>query len=131
VDHGVPVTTSTSWTINARPILFNHCVSCHDYDVATNMVGTPSSYIQVASEKSACAVVQQFGCQLKLVDPGRPEYSLVYRRINPLGLTTLPFSAAAPNLYNGSREPRDALTKLTTEEDSILRDWITQGGFAN
>ncbi len=125
--------TATSWVINAQPILFNHCVSCHDYDTSAVIIGVGSSYLQGPGETPVCAVVPMgySGCPLKLVDPGRPEYSLVYRRVNPLGLTTPPFGAKVPNLYSGAREPRDTAEKLTAEEDATLLDWISQGAFAN
>jgi hypothetical protein len=65
-----------------------------------------------------------------LIDPKRPEFSLIYRRVNPLGLTTAPFTTTK-NLYSGAREPRDTTERLSPEEDSILLDWITQGALAN
>jgi hypothetical protein len=132
-DHLIPATTATSWVTNAKPILFNHCVSCHDYDMASVMVGVGSSYVQVPGEDPSCTTVPKdfSACPLQLVDPGRPQFSLVYRRINPLGLTTPPFTSTAKNLYSGVREPRDTVEKLSAEEDSILLDWITQGAFSN
>ena len=70
-------------------------------------------------------------CLLPLVDPGHPELSLLYRRVNPLGLNTPPFASDELNTYSGIREPRDTIQKLTSEEDSILLDWITQGALGN
>ncbi len=127
--HFVQGTTATSWSVNVEPVLFNHCISCHDYNTTTNMINVLSSYVQGMNEAPACAVPPanlQY-CQLKLIDPTRPQYSLIYRRVNPLGLTTPPFSAALPNQYSGAREPRDTHTTLTAEEDGILLDWISQG----
>jgi hypothetical protein len=127
--HFVQGTTATSWSVNVEPVLFNHCISCHDYNIAANMINVLSSYVQTPSEPPSCTVLPanlQY-CQLKIVDPTRPQYSLLYRRVNPLGLTTQPFSAGLPNQYSGAREPRDTHTTLTAEEDGILLDWISQG----
>jgi hypothetical protein len=127
--HFTQGTTATSWSENVQPVLFNHCISCHDYNIAANMVNVLSSYVEQPSEVPACVAlpVNNIYCQLRLVDPGRPQFSLIYRRVNPLGLTTPPFSSMVPNLYSGAREPRDTHTSLTAEEDGILLDWISQG----
>jgi hypothetical protein len=127
--HYTQGTTATSWSVNVQPVLFNHCISCHDYNIAANMINVLSSYVEQPSEQPACTTLPKddIYCQLKLVDQGRPEFSLIYRRVNPLGLTTPPFSATVPNLYSGAREPRDTHTNLTAEEDGILLDWISQG----
>jgi hypothetical protein len=142
-DHFAPRTTATAWTQNVKPILFNRCISCHDFDNAANLVGVGSTYLQSPTEKPSCTVLEKPEdgfCRLKIVDQvvtsgqptiGRPEFSYLYRRINPLGLTTPPFSAAVPNQYSGAREPRDTIEKLSVEEDRILLDWITQGALAN
>lgn len=131
-DHFTQATTATSWTLHAQPILFNHCVSCHDYNNASVIRGVLSSYAQESTEKPSCTTFPKdlTVCLLPLIDPGRPEFSLIYRRINPLGLTTAPFTTTK-NLYSGPREPRDTIERLTPEEDSILLDWITQGALAN
>lgn len=127
--HFTQGTTATSWSLNVQPVLFDHCISCHDYNIAANMINVLSSYVEQPSEVPACATLPKDSiyCQLKLVDPGKPEVSLLYRRVNPLGLTTPPFSSTVPNLYSGAREPRDTHTSLTAEEDGILLDWISQG----
>jgi hypothetical protein len=132
-DHFATRTTATSWAANARPILFNRCVSCHDYINPSAIVGVRSGYVQDPSEQPACTSIPQgfSGCPLLLIDPGRPQFSLIYRRVNALGLTTPPFSAAIPNPYSGAREPRDTVEKLSVEEDRILLDWIFQGAQGN
>jgi hypothetical protein len=132
-DHIAPAVTATSWKRNAAPVLFNHCVSCHDYDTPTKTVGVTGGYVQTSTETPSCTTLPKDSptCILNLVHPGHPEFSLIYRRINPLGLTTAPFSQAGPNLYTGVREPRDTIAKLTTDEDAIVREWIEQGAFAS
>jgi hypothetical protein len=71
---------------------------------------------------------------LTLVNPGNPELSLLYRRLNPPGLQASPFSAATPNNYSGPQEPRDGsgqyVFPLSGAEDGAIRDWIKQGAFA-
>jgi hypothetical protein len=108
-------------------------VSCHDYINPSAIVGVRSGYVQDPSEQPACTSIPQgfSGCPLLLIDPGRPQFSLIYRRVNALGLTTPPFSAAIPNPYSGAREPRDTVEKLSVEEDRILLDWIFQGAQGN
>jgi hypothetical protein len=133
-DHVTLASTHTSWTVNAQPILFNRCVSCHDYDDASAIIDVYTGFVQPPTETQTCVKPPDgnggpyAGCPLKLIDRTRPEFSMIYRRVNPLGLTTPPFSPAVPNNYRGAREPRDTTEKLTAEEDDILLDWISQGG---
>lgn len=128
-DHFVVGTTPTSWSTNVKDILFERCIACHDYNVHPGIYNVPGNLI----DDSACSVADTGtnGCVLKLIDPGRPEFSIIYRKINLYNLQTAPFSANVANLFNGLQEPRDSAEKLTPEEIDTLRDWIEQGAFAN
>lgn len=120
-NHGASLTTLTSWTQNVAPILSKKCLSCHSFSVLS-LVGVPGGF------------VDQKYSTLSLVEPGKPELSLLYRRLNPLGLKTSPFSAATPNNYSGPQEPRDGSNQyvfpLSGAEDGAIRDWILQGANA-
>jgi hypothetical protein len=128
-DHEQARATAASWKTNVKPILFSRCIACHaTYDNPSAFVGVPSGFY----EDQACgAVPLPDGCPLKLIDPGRPEFSLIYRKVNPLNLSTPPFSLTVPNAYSKLQMPRDTGAKLTGPEDDIIRDWITQGALAN
>lgn len=143
-NHSVLQRTATSFSENVRPIIVEKCVACHSgsessllgqKDVPVRDVVNYTNVIQIRDvgsgfeEAQACAVVPPDGCFLKLVDPGRPEFSLIYRKVNPFGSTITPFSAQVPNVFTGLREPRDTEHFLTVEEDAILREWIEQGAF--
>jgi hypothetical protein len=127
--HEAQAKTATSWKTNVVVILFDRCVACHDYDKASNIVNVGGNF----EDDAACTppIDPVKGCPLKIVDPGRPVFSLLYRRVNPLGLATSPFSATVKNQYSGPQEPRDTTDKLTAEEDDTLRDWIEQGAYSN
>ena len=126
--------TATSWSLNVQPILFGRCIACHDnYDEPAAIVGVGSAFI----EAQACAasgnsnVADSGACLVKLIDPTRPEYSYIYRKVNPLNLATSPFSPAAPNSYDGLQMPRDTSGVLGADDDDIIRTWIEQGASAN
>lgn len=118
--HGASRTTLTSWVTDVEPILNDKCLSCHSFSVL-NLVGVPGGFVD-----------PKYGT-LSLVEPGLPERSLLYRRLNPLGLKVTPFSALTPNDYSGPQEPRDGSNQyvlpLSGAEDGAIRDWITQGAF--
>jgi hypothetical protein len=134
-DHLKTATTATSWSANVRQILFDRCVACHDYQNHATIFNVEGSLL----DDAACSgPIDAFvGCQLKLIDPGqtgqrgRPEFSIIYRKVNAFGLKVAPFSTAVPNNYQGAHEPRDTPDKLSGEEDDILRDWIEEGATAN
>lgn len=115
--------TATSFFSDVQPILVDRCSSCHDYyKGVTQIVNVGSGYI-----------LPGVGT-LKLVEPGVPERSYLYRKINPANYTGAPFSPATPNTFTGSQEPRtgDGLPTfdvLTGAEDGAIRDWILQGAF--
>jgi len=127
--HTTQGTTPTSWARNVTDILFNRCIACHDYNVHPAIVNIPGTLL----DDAACPGVDSGtnGCQLKLVDPGRPQFSIIYRKINAFGLQSAPFSSTAPNQFNGLQEPRDSTDKMTPEEIDTLHDWIKEGAFAN
>jgi len=130
-NHVAQITTGTSWVANVEPLLLDRCNSCHNFSVVT-LKNVEGGYV----DPGVGTICQAggTGC-LKLVDPGRPELSLVYRKINPSGLQTPPFSPTIPNRYSGSREPRTgsglSVTPLSGAEDGMIRDWIEQGAFAD
>lgn len=128
-DHFVQRTTPTSWAANVKDILFDRCIACHDYNVHPAIVNIPGNLL----DQAACAGgdAGTNGCQLKLVDPNRPEFSILFRKINAFGIKTDPFTPKIPNQFNGLQEPRDTPDKLTPEEIDTIRDWIQQGAFAN
>jgi hypothetical protein len=119
--HSATRNTLTSWVKDVQPILTAKCLSCHDFGIA-RLVNVLGGYVD-----------PDLGT-LSLVSPGAPELSLLYRRLNPLGLQASPFSAATPNNYSGPQEPRDGsgqyVFPLSGAEDGAIRDWITQGAFA-
>jgi len=143
-NHSGNITTATSFSRNILPILHDKCNGCHEYRVIQSMVDVEGGFIDpdlaVAGENQTLCrpspdgdggVVEGKGC-LKLVEPGRPDRSLIYRRINPKGLQAPPFSAEVDNDYSGIQEPRDGAglgyTPLSNAEDGAIRDWIVEGG---
>lgn len=122
--HGTSRTTATSFMYDVQPILNDKCNGCHSFALGT-MVDVPGGYADPRLPATESG--------LKLVDPGKPELSLIYRRINPRGLALAPFSASFPNLYAESsiQEPRDGAgtrtVPLSGAEDGAIRDWILQG----
>jgi len=134
-EHGVTRTTLTSWATDVEPIFAKKCLSCHKFTVLS--LGGASSNRVLGSYFDPIAAnidPSKYGEGLPLVDPGNPEFSLLYRRINPVGLRTKPFSKAVPNNYVGPQEPRDGsgqyVYPLSGSEDGAIRDWIEQGAFA-
>lgn len=121
-NHSGQQRTATSYSQNVLPIWEDRCNGCHSFDYLTT-VNVTGGYVDPT-----------YG-SLSIVDPGKPELSLMYRRINPVGLETAPFSATTPNHYSGTQEPRDgsglSFTPLSGDEDGAIRDWITQGATAN
>lgn len=119
-------TTAVSYTDNVLPLWRDHCNQCHSFEAATT-VNVPGGYVDPQ--------VDNGGVGLFLVAPGSPENSLIYRRINPVGLEIAPFSVANPNNYVGTQEPRNGdgltFTALSGAEDGIIREWIEQGAVAN
>jgi hypothetical protein len=156
--HSVQAVTATSWSRNVRPLLFDRCIACHSgadrallsetmveardtvaFDRANEIVNVYGSLLDDAAcsqRRDGQPIILDgndagiFDCQVKLIDPGHPEHSIIYRKINPIGLETSPFGPLMPNVYVGSREPRDR-ENFTGEEDSILRDWIEEGAVAD
>ncbi len=124
-DHSAQQLTATSLADNVLPIWEDRCNGCHDFkqQFYLKTVNVLGGYVDPV-----------YG-NLYLVDPGHPELSLIYRRINPLGAQTAPFSASVPNNYAGLQEPRDGtglgFTALSAAEDGAIRDWIKAGAFAN
>ena len=119
--------TATSFIANVQPILLDECSSCHDFH---------EGFTRIVNVGSGFEIVPGSNNFLKLVDPGVPEDSYLYRKINPLGYTGAPFSPANPNLFTESQEPRtgDGLPTfnvLSGAEDGAIRDWIAQGAFGN
>ncbi|HWZ92886.1 MAG TPA: fibronectin type III domain-containing protein, partial [Polyangiaceae bacterium] len=149
-NHSGFATTLTAWSRDVQPLLYQKCGSCHDYYVSpVNLVGVSSSFIDprlnpsteigtvrvcTGTNNSSCSDQPGQVSRIKLVKPGHPELSSLYRRINHLGTTLAPFSGAVPDNYSGTQEPRDGanltFTPLTPLEDAAIRDWITQGAFA-
>ncbi|HEX4338163.1 MAG TPA: hypothetical protein VH062_19780 [Polyangiaceae bacterium] len=125
--------TNTSWATNAQPILLNHCVSCHNYNEAVAIINVLTGFTQSNGEEQTCTDIPKMyaGCPLPLIYPKEPKWSMIYRRVNPLGLTTPPFNSKTTNAYSGALEPRDTVEKLSAEEDGILLDWITQGALTD
>lgn len=127
-DHFVQGTTPTSWATNVSSILFDRCIACHDFNIHAAIFNIPGNLVDPNCTSAGDAFN---ACQLNLIDPGKPEKSIIYRKVNEFGLKTAPFKPSAPNTFNGLQEPRDTPDKLTGEEDDTLRDWITQGAVAN
>jgi hypothetical protein len=119
--HSATRSTLTSWVKDVQPILTEKCLSCHDFSVP-RLKDVLGGYVDPVKGN------------LTLVNPGDPELSLLYRRLNPAGLQASPFSAATPNNYSGPQEPRDGsgqyVFPLSGAEDGAIRDWIKQGAFA-
>lgn len=122
----VRLASATSFVLNVLPILAARCSACHDFREVSSIVNRTSQI------NWACPTGDPFkGCPLDLIEPGQPEFSAIYRKINPPNLRTSPFSASVPNEYGGLQEPRDTLDKLTGAEDDAIRTWIQQGALAN
>jgi hypothetical protein len=127
-DHFVLGTTPTSWSVNVSSLLYDRCIACHDYNIHAAIYNIPGNLIDPACKGPAD---NNEICQLKLIEPKRPERSIIFRKVNEFGLKSAPFKPTAPNTFNGLQEPRDTPDKLTGEEIDILNDWITQGAVAN
>jgi hypothetical protein len=131
-NHFQAASTATSFSTNVLPILQDRCNSCHDFSILKT-VNVEGGYAD-PNVGTPCQGGTGTGC-LKIVDPNDPELSLLYRKINPLGLQTPPFSSTIPNRYSGSREPRTgsglSVIPLSGAEDGAIRDWIEQGAFAD
>ncbi len=125
-DEAGSATTPTSYSQDVVPIFFDKCNGCHSFEPKTT-VGVEGGYVDT---RLPVSVKSMF-----LVTPGEPQNSLIYRRINPLGLAVAPFTPAITNLYRGPQEPQNAQKifagALSGAEDGAIRDWITQGAFAN
>lgn len=124
-NHTMAVTTAVSYRFDILPLWRDQCNGCHSFQHSTT-VNVPGGFVDPDVSSTS---------GLPLILPFQPENSLIYRRINPEGLTTSPFSASKPNSYTGLQEPRDGngLTSspLTGAEDGLIREWIEQGAFAN
>lgn len=148
-DNGANATTTTSFTRDVNPIIFDKCNGCHTFSIVTT-VSKPGSFVDtrlpVDASLAAGTVTEITAGGLFLIAPGNPRDSLIYRRINPLGLANAPFGTPAgpgapdptvpiTNLYRGPQEPQNAQKifagALSPAEDGAIRDWITQGAFAN
>jgi len=153
-NHGAAATTLTSWSQDVQPLLQTKCGGCHlsYFGSPGNIVQAESSFTdpKVGTEPGivlSCSGPNNTTCvpkpgqvsKIKIVrkpqgQPGDPALSSLYRRINPLGSTLAPFSAAIPNNYAGTQEPRDganlSFTPLSPQEDGAIRDWITQGAYS-
>ena len=106
------VSTLTAWSRDVQPLLFQKCGSCHDYYVSpVNLDGVSSSFIDprlspsteigtvrvcTGANNSTCTDQPGQVSRIKLVKPGHPELSSLYRRINHLNTTIAPFSATVP-----------------------------------
>jgi hypothetical protein len=123
--HFVLQATATSFATDVLPILSARCTACHDFTRTANIVGK-ASLLNVP-----CAADPNNGCFLSYAEPGKPEQSAIYRKINPPNLKTAPFSDAVPNEYSGLQEPRDTVDKLSGAEDDAIRTWIAQGAISN
>lgn len=149
-DYGADATTPTSFTRDVNPIIFDKCNGCHTFSIVTT-VGVGSSFVDTRLPVDPTLLAGTGGQNIvgdgiALVAKGNPRDSLIYRRINPLGLASAPFgtlagagapdpSAPITNLYRGPQEPQNAQKifagALSPAEDGAIRDWITQGAFAN
>jgi hypothetical protein len=148
-NHSGFATSLTAWSRDVQPLLYQKCGSCHDYYVSPlNLDGISSAFIDpklnpstelgtvqtcTGTNNSVCTDGPGQVSRIKLVKPGQPELSSLYRRINHLGTTLAPFSGAVPDDYAGTQEPRDGanltFTPLAPLEDAAILDWITQGAF--
>ncbi|MBX3181446.1 MAG: fibronectin type III domain-containing protein [Polyangiaceae bacterium] len=130
-NHSASAATPVSYRYDILPLWRHACGGCHSFSHATTVL-VPGGFVDPNVTPPFCGAE---GCGLPLVWPGQPENSMIYRRINPRGLTTAPFSPAAPNDYVGVQEPRDGAgtlsNPLTGAQDGLIRDWIEQGAFAN
>ncbi len=133
-DHFATQSTATSWSINVEPILFDRCIACHDtFDKPAAIVGIGSAFVeaQACVGQGTSNVADSGACLVLLIDPGRPEFSYIYRKINPLNLQTSPFSSTVPNNYDGLQMPRDSSGVIDADDDDAVRSWIEQGANAN
>ncbi len=110
--------TSTSFASDVRPLLESRCNQCHGY-VYGVLVNVPSGYADPT-----------YGA-LPLVSPGLPTRSYLYRKLRASGDVGAPFGEAEPALYEGERMPSDKTDPLSSDAQSVLYDWITQGAFEN
>lgn len=117
-DHGTATTTPSSFSDDVLPILDDRCNTCHTF-----------TYDSIVSVKSVYSD-PTYG-QLDLVKPDDAAMSYLYRKINPQGLQSPPFSATVPNTFSDAAEPRDGSGTLSSTEDGAIRDWIEQGAFPN
>lgn len=124
-NHSASRTTAVSYQFDVLPLLRDSCNGCHSFQHST-IVDVPGGYVDVSFDATR---------GLPFIYPNEPENSLIYRRLNPKGLTTSPFSASKPNDYTGLQEPRNGnglnSTPLSGAQDGLLREWIEQGAFAN
>ncbi len=124
-NHSMALTTAVSYRFDILPLWRDQCNGCHSFQHSTT-VNVPGGFVDPDVSSTS---------GLPLITPFQPENSLMYRRINPEGLTTSPFSSSKPNDYAGLQEPRDGngLTSspLSGAEDGLIREWIEQGAFAN
>jgi hypothetical protein len=137
--HGGAATTPTTFSGDVEPILRHKCSSCHDYSSPQLVVSKPSGF-EEPDGLCSTKVVLPDGMStvavpvLCVVSAGKPELSMLYRKVNPLHLETAPFSASVDNNYTGLQEPRDGAEQITLplsgSEVGAIRDWITQGAYA-
>lgn len=94
-----------------QPVFNSLCIACHN-DIATNSGG-----LDLQSSASLTALVNQrsaFAPGVKLVDPGHPDRSFLWEKIN----------SATPQ--RGTRmRPGDP---IPLAQQALIRDWITQLG---
>ena len=88
-----------------RPILSDNCFLCHGPDKARRMMGVRLDTREGAFAKRASGT---------LIVPGKPQASLLYRRI----------SAARPEQL---MPPVSSHKKLTTEQRETVKRWIEEG----
>ncbi len=105
---GIPVTPQVSFSA-VQAVFSNHCIGCHR-DNTTNNGGlnltAGNSFAQLVNQPSL------FVPGLKLVDPGNPNRSYLFEKIN----------RATPQ--QGARmRPSDAMAPA---DQAIVRDWIAQ-----
>ena len=108
VASGLPQTAGTAvdYGRDVRPILSENCFQCHGQDVTKRMAG-------LGLDSFEAATANRNG-HIALV-PGKPEDSLIYKRI----------TAAAGA---GHMPPAASNKSLTQAQIATLRRWIEQGG---
>ncbi len=130
-NNSAQATTATSWQNDVLPLLQAKCNACHDFQTIPSLSNVPSSF----ADASLVGTFPPDG-QLPFVRPGQPELSMIYRKVNAIGIVQPPFSVALPNDYLGNREPRDGgglglVNELSAAENGTIRDWIEQGALGN